>query len=127
MGVDVGWQGDESVISFRRGFDCRSISAIRLRVDPEGLFQPDPARISPAAAVSDFHRCRWLRWSDLQPPDLPIIGVNFGGRPEGYTKVDCANRKAELYMIFREHLGLWRCHLVGNRASFLNANAEGPR
>jgi hypothetical protein len=31
MGVDVGWQGDESVI-------CPSISAIRLRVDPEDLF-----------------------------------------------------------------------------------------
>jgi len=38
MGVDVGWQGDESVISFRRGFDCRTVPAVRLHVDPEGLF-----------------------------------------------------------------------------------------
>ena len=37
---------------------------------------------------------------------MPVIGVMFGGKPEGYTQVQCANRKAELYAIFREHLNL---------------------
>ena len=109
MGCDVGWQGDESVISFRRGFDCRSIPAVRLHVDPEGLFN----RI---LLEYRMHRPRHIfivaggmggpLYNRLQHNQLPVIGVMFGGKPEGYTQVQCANRKAELYAVWREHLNL---------------------
>ena len=45
-------------------------------------------------------------YNRLQHQNVPVIGISFGGKSEGYTKVDCANRKAELYTVFREHLGL---------------------
>jgi hypothetical protein len=109
MGVDVGWQGDESVTSFRRGFDARTIPAVRLHVDPEGLFNRillEYRMHRPRHIFIDAGGMGGPLCNRLQHNRLPVIGVMFGGKPEGFTEVDCANRKAELYAIFREHLNL---------------------
>jgi hypothetical protein len=109
MGVDVGWQADESVISYRRGFDCRTIAAVRLHLDPEGLFNRimhEYRMHQPRHIFIDAGGLGGPIYNRLLHQALPVIGVMFGGKPEGYTQVDCANRKAELYAIFREHLNL---------------------
>jgi hypothetical protein len=108
-GVDVGWQGDESVISFRRGFDCRTVPAVRLHVDPEGLFNRillEYRMHRPRHIFIDAGGMGGPLYNRLQHNQLPAVGVMFGGRPEGITQVQCANRKAELYAVFREHLNL---------------------
>jgi hypothetical protein len=109
MGVDVGWQGDESVISFRRGFDCRTIPAVRLHVDPEGLFNRimlEHRMHRPRHIFIDAGGMGGPIYNRLQHNQLPVIGVMFGGKPEGITQVQCSNRKAELYAVWREHLNL---------------------
>ena len=109
MGIDVGWQGDESVISFRKGFDCRTESALRLHLDPEALFAKimfEYRMRKPQQIFIDSTGMGGPIYNRLQHQNVPVIGISFGGKSEGYTKVDCANRKAELYTVFREHLGL---------------------
>lgn len=111
MGVDVAREGaDMSVIRFRRGRDARSIPPIKMRI-PDTMkvasrvlaafeeHHPDAVFIDiggPGAGVVD--RCRQL--------GLPVIGVAFGARADGYKTDDgvsetCFNKRAELWTLMK--------------------------
>ena len=109
MGVDVARFGDdESVIAFRMGRDAAYEKWIRLpkldtmetaaRVaDLINIHRPDAVFIDETgvgAGVVD--RLRSLRYT--------VIGVNFGSRPTGLTKVKTANKRAEMWQRMKEWL-----------------------
>lgn len=113
MGVDVARFGDDSsTIYFRRGRDARSIPPIRLSgVDTMQL----------AARVAEEHRTHGATVicvdeggigagvvDRLKQLGLPVVGVQFGGKPLGAVRlqdgVKVANRRAEIWAIMREWL-----------------------
>ena len=113
MGVDVARFGDDSsTIYFRRGRDARSIPPIRLSgVDTMQL----------ASRVAEEHRTHGATVicvdeggigagvvDRLKQLGLPVVGVQFGGKPLGAVRlqdgVKVANRRAEIWAIMREWL-----------------------
>ena len=109
MGVDVARYGDdETVICFRRGRDAYSEpwlmfskldtmeTAARTaqnydRVKPDALFVDETGV---GAGVVD--RLRQLGY--------PVIAVNFGSKPDGFTDAKVANKRAEMWVRMREWL-----------------------
>ena len=114
MGVDVARFGDDrTTIYFRRGKDARSIPPIRLsQVDTMTL-------ASKIAELHRLHRAMFICVDEggigagvvdrLRQMQLPVVGVQFGGKPLGAVKlgegVRVANRRAEMWAILREWLG----------------------
>jgi len=113
IGVDVARFGDDSsTIYFRRGRDARSIAPIRLSgVDTMQL----------ASRVAEEHRTHGATVicvdeggigagvvDRLKQLGLPVVGVQFGGKPLGAVRlqdgVKVANRRAEIWAIMREWL-----------------------
>jgi hypothetical protein len=113
IGVDVARFGDDrSTIYFRRGRDARSIPPIKLHgVDTMTL----------AAKVAEqFQRLKATMVcvdeggigagvvDRLSQMNVPVVGVQFGGKPLGAVKlgdgVRVANRRAEIWAIMREWL-----------------------
>lgn len=116
MGVDVARYGDDAtVIRLRRGRDARTLPVIRLRgastmqvaariaeVYNNPMSRPDAIFVDEGglgAGVVD--RCLALK--------LPVIGVNFGARPDGDMAtreggVRCYNKAAEMWTRMRDWL-----------------------
>ena len=107
MGVDVArFGGDETVIAFRRGRDAACDPWISLgkmdtmetaaRVsDLIDTHRPDAVFVDETgvgAGVVD--RLRSLRYD--------VIGVNFGAKATGLTKVKTANKRAEMWQRMKE-------------------------
>lgn len=113
MGVDVARFGDDrTTIYFRRGKDARSIPPIKLaQVDTMQLV----GRIS---EEHQRHKAMFICVDEggvgagvvdrLRQMQLPVVGVQFGGKPLNAVKlgegVRCANRRAEMWAIMREWL-----------------------
>lgn len=113
IGVDVARFGDDrSTVYFRQGRDARSIKPIRLS-------QVDTMQL--AAKVAEQHRIYHAQMvcvdeggigagvvDRLKQMGLPVVGVQFGGKPLGMVRLadgaKCANRRAEMWAIMREWL-----------------------
>lgn len=113
MGVDVARFGDDrSTIYFRQGRDAKSIAPIRLT-------QVDTMQL--AAKVAEQHRLHNAAMvcvdeggigagvvDRLKQMGLPVVGVQFGGKPLGAVRLGnnekVANRRAEMWAIMREWL-----------------------
>ena len=113
MGVDVARFGDDrTTIYFRRGKDARSIPPIKLsQVDTMQLVGriAEEHRRNPALFICvDEGGVGGGVVDRLRQMGLPVVGVQFGGKPLGVVKlgegVRVANRRAEMWAILREWL-----------------------
>lgn len=113
MGVDVARFGDDrTTIYFRRGKDARSIPPIKLaQVDTMQLVGriAEEHRLRPAMFICVDEGGVGAGVVDrLRQMQLPVVGVQFGGKPLGAVQlgegVRTANRRAEMWAIMREWL-----------------------
>lgn len=113
MGVDVARFGDDSsTIYFRKGRDGNFMPPIRLtKVDTMSLASKvaEQAALVGAAVVNVDEGGIGAGVVDrLVQLNVPVVGVQFGGRPVGIVKlrngVKVANRRAEIWAIMREWL-----------------------
>jgi len=113
MGVDVARFGDDaSTIYFRRGRDARFTPPIRLRqVDTMTLaarVAEEYRRHNAALVCVDEGGIGAGVVDRLKQLGIPVLGVQFGGKPLGAVKlsdgVKVANRRAEIWAILREWL-----------------------
>lgn len=109
MGVDVARYGDDmSVIAFRRGRDAysepwrvyRKINTMELaariaehfdRVKPDALFVDETGV---GAGVVDR----------LEQMNYPVVGVNFGAKPDGLVDEKVSNKRTEMWARMRAWL-----------------------
>lgn len=113
IGVDVARFGDDSsTIYTRKGRDARSVPPIRLHgVDTMQLAAKvaEHQRLHGAAIVAVDEGGIGAGVVDrLKQLGLPVVGVQFGGKPLGAVKlangIKVANRRAEIWAIMREWL-----------------------
>jgi hypothetical protein len=113
MGVDVARFGDDSsTIYFRKGRDARKIPPIRLHgVDTMTLaarVAEEQRRTGAALVCVDEGGIGAGVVDRLRQLNVPVLGVQFGGKPLGAVKlgdgVKVANRRAEMWAIMREWL-----------------------
>jgi hypothetical protein len=113
MGVDVARFGDDSsTIYFRKGRDGNHMPPIRLsKVDTMTLAAKvaEQANLVGAAVVNVDEGGIGAGVVDrLVQLNVPVVGVQFGGKPQGIVKlrnnVKVANRRAELWAIMRDWL-----------------------
>jgi len=113
IGVDVARFGDDSsTIYTRKGRDARSVPPVRLHgVDTMQLAArvAEHQRLHSAAIVCVDEGGIGAGVVDrLKQLGLPVVGVQFGGKPLGAVKlsnnIKVANRRAEMWAIMREWL-----------------------
>lgn len=113
MGVDVARFGDDSsTIYFRKGRDGNFMPPIRLsKVDTMTLAAKvaEQANLVGAAVVNVDEGGIGAGVVDrLIQLNVPVTGVQFGGKPQGIVKlknnVKVANRRAEIWAIMRDWL-----------------------
>jgi len=113
IGVDVARFGDDSsTIYTRKGRDARSVPPVRLHgVDTMQLAArvAEHQRLHAAAIVCVDEGGIGAGVVDrLKQLGLPVVGVQFGGKPLGAVKlsnnIKVANRRAEMWAIMREWL-----------------------
>jgi hypothetical protein len=111
IGVDVARFGDdESVITFRRGRDAKTIPPITLRqVDTmqlAGKVVECIGRYGATAVFVDEGGIGAGVVDRLRQLNAPAFGVQFGGKPLGAVKLAAgervANRRSEMWAIMRE-------------------------
>jgi hypothetical protein len=121
LGVDVARYGeDESVIAIRRGRTAteeawrvfKRLDTMEVAARVAGEIE----RLRPDAVFIDDSGVGGGVVDRLQQLGHDVFPVNFGGRPDGLTKIKTANKRAEMWVRMREWLAQGQVSIPDDRA-----------